>query len=127
MAEIGRPPAIDETVLAKLEEGFVKGLSDREACLYAGIHPATLYRYCEEHPDFRERKELLKDQPKIQAKLNVSEALEARDKDMSKWYLERRAKEEFSSRSEVTGKDGEALIPERRQEIEQAINQLLEA
>jgi hypothetical protein len=125
MAELGRPPAIDEIVLAKLEEGFVRGLSDREACLYAGIHPATLYRFCEDHPDFRDRKELLKDRPKVLAKLNIYDALKDKDKDTSRWYAERRIKDEFSTRSELTAKDGEALIPERKQEIEEAINQVL--
>ena len=56
----GRPSKMTPEVLAKLEHSFSLGLSDREACLYAEINPATLYRYCENHQEFCKRKELLK-------------------------------------------------------------------
>lgn len=103
MAEkVGRPTVMTEEVIEKLEELFLKGLTDREACLIANIHPATLYNYCSEHPDFLERKELLKEQIKTQAKLNVAEAIENKDVDMSKWYLERKAKDEFSTKQEIS-------------------------
>jgi hypothetical protein len=87
--------------IAKLEEGFVMGFTDREASLYADIAPATLYDYCKLNPDFAERKELLKEQLKIRAKINITEAITAKDKLLSQWYLERRAKDEFSPKSEV--------------------------
>ena len=100
MAEnkVGRPTVMTEDVLDKLEYLFAKGLTDREACLIANIHPSTLYDYCSANPEFAERKELLKDKPKITAKLNVAEAIESHDIDMSKWYLERKAKDEFSAK-----------------------------
>ena len=105
MAEnkVGRPTVMTKDVLDKLELLFAKGLTDREACLIADINPATLYNYCNEHPDFLERKELLKEQIKTQAKLNVAEAIEKKDIDMSKWYLERKAKDEFSTKQEISG------------------------
>ena len=102
MAEkVGRPTVMTDEVIEKLEELFLKGLTDREACLIANIHPATLYNYCSEHPDFLERKELLKEQVKTQAKLNVAEAIGNKDVDISKWYLERKAKDEFSTKQEI--------------------------
>ena len=63
-----RPEKIDEKLLAKLEEGFMMSLTDEECCLYCDINPATLYRYQEKHPNFKERKELLKRTPNINAK-----------------------------------------------------------
>lgn len=96
----GRPRAIDKFVIAKLEKGFLMGFSDREACLFANINPATLYRFCEENPDFSERKELLKEQIKLRAKQNIAEAIENRDKPLSQWYLERRDKE-FKPKSDM--------------------------
>jgi hypothetical protein len=102
MAEkVGRPTVMTEDVLQKLEYAFMRGLTDVEACLYADIGTTTLYNYCEENPEFRERKEELKKNPVVQAKLNVFEAIESKDIDMSKWYLERRAKDEFSTKQEV--------------------------
>ena len=102
MAEkVGRPTVMTEEVLQKLEYAFMRGLSDVEACLYADIATSTLYNYCNDNPDFLERKEELKKHPTAQAKLNVTEAIENGDTDMSKWYLERRAKDEFSTKQEI--------------------------
>ena len=100
MAEnkVGRPTVMTEDMIGKLELLFAKGLTDREACLIADINPSTLYDYCNEHPDFSERKELLKEKVKIQAKLNIAESIENKDIDDSKWYLERKAKDEFSAK-----------------------------
>lgn len=124
MADVGRPLAIDKTVLSKLEEAFLIGATDKEACLVANISMATLYRYCEENPEFRDRKEELKDTPKYAARKNVIKALGEGDKNMSQWYLERKAKEEFSQRTESTGKDGKDLIPETTDEIKKIAEQI---
>lgn len=63
----GRPSKMTDDIIAKLEEGFESGFTDEMACLYAGISEATLYRYCDENQDFRERKEKLKLRPDITA------------------------------------------------------------
>jgi uncharacterized protein YaiL (DUF2058 family) len=96
----GRPTKIDEKVLHKLEEAFSQGFSDIEACLYAEIGTSTLYNYCEKNPKFLERKEELKNKPLMRARININKALQQGDKEMSKWYAERKAKKEFSTRVE---------------------------
>lgn len=101
--KVGRPTVMTEKVLQKLESAFMRGLSDREACLLANIGTTTLYNYCEENPEFGERKELFKEQLKTQAKLNIAEAIQNKDIDLSKWYLERKAKDEFSTKTEIDG------------------------
>lgn len=105
MAEnkVGRPTVMTEAVLQKLEYAFMRGLNDVEACLYADIGTTTLYNYCEDNPDFRERKEELKKHPTAKAKINITEAIENGDEDMSKWWLERKAKYEFSTKQEISG------------------------
>ena len=100
--KVGRPTVMGSETLGKLEYAFLKGLSDRQACLYAGINPDSLYEYCKNHPDYSDRKELLKEQPKIRAKLIISDKLDEGDPEIAKWYLERRAKDEFSLRQEVS-------------------------
>ena len=97
----GRPTVMTPEVVSKLEYGFMKGLNDTEACLYADISRQALYDYCNKYPEFADRKEELKKKPSIKAKLNIEEAIEAGDTDISKWYLERRNKEEFSLKTEV--------------------------
>lgn len=101
--EVGRPTVMTEEVLQKLEFAFMRGLTDLEACLYANIGTTTLYNYCNENPEFRERKEELKQHPTAKARLNVTEAIENGNEEMSKWWLERKAKDEFSTKQTVDG------------------------
>lgn len=96
----GRPTVMTKETVAKLEYGFSKGLSDVQACLFAGINRTTLHRYCEENPEFRNRKEELKNNPSMKAKLVITEAIDNGDRDIAKWYLERKEKAEFSTKLE---------------------------
>lgn len=105
----GRPSVMTPAVIGKLEEAFAKGLNDGEACLFAGIKPSPFYDYCQAHPDFYEKKEALKKQLNIHAKFNISQQIHDGDKDISKWWLERRAKDEFSTRTEQVGRDNKEL------------------
>lgn len=110
--KIGRPPKIAKDILTKLENAFSLGHSDEEACLIAEIDPRTLYRYCQKNKSFASKKELLKNSPKIVARRNVVKKLNDGDLETSKWYLERKAKDEFSNRQEVkdvTEEDNEAV------------------
>lgn len=110
MADTGRPPVITEAVLQKLEEAFLMGCSDKEACLYADIAPATLYNYQTANPEFVERKATLKENPILLARSTVFKSL--KQPQSAQWYLERKKKDEFSTRVENTGKDGKDLIPQ---------------
>ena len=98
----GRPTVMTPETLKKLEYGFLKGMNDLECCLYADISRQALYDYCNKNPEFTDRKEALKKRPAIAAKLNITEAIESGDVELSKWYLERRSKDEFSTKQEIT-------------------------
>jgi len=76
---MARPRKITKETVQKLEEGFLMGLSDREACIYADIAVSTLYDYCKKHKEFSERKELLKDNIKMKSKLNVAHGIKNGD------------------------------------------------
>lgn len=104
MAEIGRPTIMTPEIISKLEEVFAIGGSDNEACFYAGIGKSTLYNYQQEHPEFVERKEALKERPILKARQTVVKSLD--DADMALKYLERKKKDEFSLRTEFTGQNG---------------------
>lgn len=105
---MARPTVMTEDVLAKLVEAFKYGASDAEACAYADIAEATLYKYQEKHPEFTEYKAQLKSLPVFTAKKSVVDRL-PKDPELALKYLERKAKGEFSLRSELTGKDGKDL------------------
>lgn len=106
----GRPTVMTPEIIARLEEVFLNGASDKEACAFVGIATATLYDYCQANPEFAERKEALKEMPKYRARINIVTALNDGDKQVSLWYAERKIKEEFAQRTETTGKDGKDII-----------------
>ena len=111
--KVGRPifDGRDESeVVRLLNEAFALGCTDLEACLYADIGKTALYKYQKAHPDFAERKELLKNRPILQARNSVIQAMRS-DGNLALKFLERKLKAEFSLRTEVTGKDGERLMP----------------
>lgn len=108
-SSVGRPTKMTPEIIGKLETSFSNGYTDVQACVMANINPSTLYEYCKENPEFSEKKEELKKRVDIQAKLNIVKSLQAGDKDISKWWLERKCKEEFSLRTEHTGKNGEDI------------------
>lgn len=111
MAKIGRPNALDNPeTMAKIKQAFAIGSTDEEACAYANIGTSSLYRYQEEHQDFREEKERLKQNPILKARQELVKGLEG-NPELSLKFLERKLKSEFSTRSEFTGKDGKDLLP----------------
>lgn len=85
---VGRPSKVDPTILAKLQQGFSNGLTDEEACNYAGIHPATLYRFQEENPEFCEQKKQWKLNPSLIARKTILVSLS--DPQYAWRYLERK-------------------------------------
>lgn len=97
----GRPPAMTPATIAKLEEAFAWGCSDVEACLWADIAPATLYKYQVKNPKFTERKASLKEKPVLLARKAVVQAIVKGDRNMALAYLDRKRREEFSTKSQV--------------------------
>jgi hypothetical protein len=58
-----------------------------------------LYRYEEANPKFRERKEVLKENPVLLARATVVREMQ-KDGDLSLKFLERKRKDEFSTKQE---------------------------
>ena len=107
----GRPTIMTPEVIEKLEEAFAWGCTDIEACLWADIGEKTLYNYQEKTPGFVQRKERLKQTQILKARQSISSAMK-RDPNLALKYLERKAKAEFSLRTEtdLTTK-GESISP----------------
>ena len=104
---MARPTIMTQQVIDKLEYAFSLGCSDNEACLHAGIAPKTLYNYQERNPEFLQRKQLLKDSPIFLARQSVLKGLKD-DPDLALKFLERRKKDEFSTKSET---DHNIILP----------------
>lgn len=108
----GRPTVMTPEVISKLEDSFLYDMTHDEACLRAGISRSTLGLYLSENPEWRERVELLRNQPFTRARIAWINSFSDESKpnvDAAIKYLERKKKDEFSPRSEVTGKDGEGI------------------
>jgi hypothetical protein len=90
----GRPLIITPEVLAKLEQAFSMGCTDLEACGYADISTASLYKYQIANPEFIERKERLKSRPVLKARTAIVNSFNEIE---NAWkYLERKSKDEFA-------------------------------
>lgn len=106
---LGRKPLNRKEIVTKLEREYSYGLTDAEACFNAGVSRQWLNRYMKVHPEFRDRKEQLKRQPLVMAKRVIVDAISNGDKQQANWYAERKGKDEFSTRSEVTGADAQPI------------------
>lgn len=114
-----QPTVMTIDTLAKLKEWFLMWLTDREACLYADISVSSLMRYIDGNPDYWKQREVRKDQPRIHAKMAITNALKpttkgerkVRSKDPSAIiygstgiatrYLERKSSDEFSTKQVI--------------------------
>lgn len=110
--KVGRPTVMTPEIINKLEEVFAIGGSDLEACFYADIGKTTLYTYQEEHPEFTERKEMLKERPVLKARQTVVKSLD--DPNYAFKYLEKKRKGEFGNALDLTsnGKDLQPILVE---------------
>lgn len=99
---MGRPTVMTDEVLRKLEEAFLLGCSDIEACFYANIGQQTLYDYQKNNPDFTERKAQLKANPVFIARKSVVDGLKE-SPDLSLRFLERKEKNEFGLKQTIAG------------------------
>lgn len=104
-------------VATKLRQAFEISATDLEACRFAGITQDALYLHQRKYPEFVKYKEWLKETPDLAARNLVANAAQ-KNLSTAQWWLERRKKAEFSTRSEVTGADGEALTPEQPKILE---------
>lgn len=56
----GRPSAITDEVIDSLERAFENLMPIKEACQYAGINPATYYRFKKANPELAEATEAVR-------------------------------------------------------------------
>lgn len=109
-------------IYRKLRKAWISGMPDRKAALYAGIPPEDL-------------KELLRMDPKlvltrnsamarnldveVAARMNVNKAVSEGSVDSSKWLLERKVPEEFSTKGQISVQaDDFATIEDKKAQLE---------
>ncbi len=101
----GRPTKRTPEIEDRLRHAFSIGATISEACFYADIGEATYYEWVQKDPEFAEQMNKLRNKPILKARENIAKKIANGDSDISKWYLERKRKAEFSTRSEQETKD----------------------
>lgn len=100
---------LSEEESRQIEEAFMLDATPKEVVLETKIEYEKVLIWLATG-DNNIRVEDLRKRPRWEAKkLVTQEAMQ--DVKTAQWYLDRKAKDEFSSRTELTGKDGEDLIP----------------
>ena len=101
-----------EEIIESLQPFLSVGLSRNKACESIGLDPTTLSKWVQADEVLSMKLKGWENSLNKLALQNIADALakegETEDarKDTSKWYLERRMKQEFSTRTENTGADG---------------------
>lgn len=128
-----KSPTKTPEVLAKLEQAFALDCTVDEACLYSWIVPSTLYRWYDVDKELRERHDLLRNNPVLLARSTVVQAIKGVKNKLGFWeerpnveiamkYLERKKKNEFSTKVETENLDKvEINVSLNKEELNEAI------
>ena len=109
--DTGAPPWEPSAAQLKiLEDSFKLGAQVKEALAQAKIPSSTFYDYLKNHKDFSEQIEWWQQYPIMLAKHSVVAHLKE-DGKLALEYLKCKKKDEFGTRTEVTGVDGTSLSP----------------
>jgi len=100
----GRPTKMTELTVKKLEDAFMLGCTDVEACFAADISKQTLYTYQDNNPEFIDRKERLKSNPVFKARSVILSALDDKDINTAHKIIDRKEGSKLAVTGDVTVK-----------------------
>ena len=106
---VGRLSVMTDEVIERLKTAWCMGCTDTEAAHFAEISPSALYDHISKNQELSDKRDGWKSRPILRAKATIAQNLN--DPPTAKWYLERRARDEFGVRTEVTGANGKDLMP----------------
>lgn len=101
-----------ETIITSLRPYLEMGLSRNRSCALIGLSPVTLFNWIKDDEALGMRIQGWENAMNVLATANIKSALEKEAetedtrKETSKWWMERRMKEDFSIRQELSGSDG---------------------
>ncbi len=113
-------------VLRTLEPYFRLGCNLKKACDYAGIPYTTVHTWISADEELRIKVNSWQNEVNEEARKVWANKIKSGDFLASKEWLERKEKDEFSVRTELTGADGKDLIPnkEDRELAEKALKEI---
>jgi hypothetical protein len=107
----GRPTKKTTEIVGKLIDAFHDDATIEQACYYSGIDKSTYYEWLKEDDSFSYEMAKAQEYPKVLAKRVLIQAMLRGDEKTALEVIKRREKDRYSERSELTGKDGDKLIP----------------
>lgn len=107
---MARPTKLTQANITELEKRFRDGATTLEA-IDGILAESSYFKYLKDNEEFSERMSLAREYITEIARGVVARRIKKGDPDVAKWWLERKKKDEFSTRAELTGKDGEQLMP----------------
>lgn len=125
-----KPNNVTNEVWSAVVSAWENGLSDREAAFRASRETETVIKASEikewkkANSEVTELCEMLHDDIKAVAKMNAKKLLDAGDDKTTRWYLEHRCPEEFSTKSAVQFEG--AVVELSLAEKEEALAKLVE-
>ena len=102
-----KPEKLNDAAWEAIIEAWENGLSDREASFRASkisgqdITADDLRKWCKDDAELGELRANLQSDLLSEAKLTVADALRGKDTRTARWYLERKAADEFSTKQAV--------------------------
>ena len=118
-----------DVIIQSLQDSLELGFSRNKACEMIGLAPSTLSNWIKEEPALGMKLQNWENANNRIAMKNIQQALimeldeEDRRKEMTKWWAERKMRNEFATRQEVTGKDG---APVMSTEIKESFDDILD-
>lgn len=125
-----KPKEVKDAVWAIVIEAWENGLSDREASFRASratgedIKADDIRQWIKDDAEIGELRASLQSDLLSSAKLTVADALREGDVKTAKWYLERKAADEFSTKQAVAFEG--AVIELSLEEKEKALKEMVE-
>ena len=91
----------EKLIIDKLEEVFLLGGTDEEACFYANVGLDSLYHYQKANPEWTERKKLLKQKQFLVARQSIMKGIKE-DYNFAMSFAKRKMAKEFGDKLEIT-------------------------
>lgn len=104
-----------ESIIQSLKTYLESGFSRNKACGFIGLAPGTLSNWVKDDESLGMKLESYENAINKLAMQNIIDAITAEGnnedtrKETTKWWLERKMKQDFSTRQESTGADGKDL------------------
>lgn len=108
----GRPAAPILEYVTKIEKYLMLGYSLPRACELGGVPYTTVRDHIEKDESIRNKIDLLMNSVSLKARANVVERINNKDYHASVDWLERKEKNEWSKRQELTGENGQPIQQE---------------